>query len=302
MDGVEIVLCDIHLPSAKWPIVLYHWLVKNNVKIHQVYICINTVNTIGLNFIKGILMACNLTDLKMLTIVGPRIVPKSDIEKKFIERNLAMGLPSSLMDDWYPIHHVIVENANDIEHLDVPITKETFHRPILTKFAHSLKRLSLGIFSVSYRANGSVSNNNQYEEITEAIENMPNLEHLSLKDVADEHSFHSKKSIMIRSESLQLIILNFILLEACTCPSLNVLCCGDESLINIEGDVRRFYNPSSGDCSFKAGVGAINMIGIHVPDNCKVVFPMDHNEELDSEDEGATYHFLSSSILSWQEE
>ena len=100
---------------------------KNNVKIRQVYICINTVNTIGLNFIKGILMACNLTDLKMLTIVGPRIVPKSDIEKKFIERNLAMGLPSSLMDDWYPIHHVIVENANDIEHLDIPITEETFH-------------------------------------------------------------------------------------------------------------------------------------------------------------------------------
>ena len=275
---------EIHQDEQRQTIMIYHWLVQKKVKIRDFtfYLEIKTVSTIGLNIIQQVAMSCDLTKLMSLEIKGLRTIPTSLSEKVFIKNGLELGMPFSVMDEWYPVHAAITEKSAALEFMEIFITKETFYRPILSKFAGSLMDLRLGIFSVCNQVKGNANgSNNQFQEISEAIENMPNLKDLHLWDMADESFIHSKKSIIIQSESLRTLKLDFLFLEACVCPSLYRLHCADVSLLNIDGNIEDFTvrDYTYGCCTFKAGVKSIKMVGIDVPDNCEIKIEVDPDED-----------------------
>lgn len=260
---------------------ILNWILQNQIKIKElefIFHPTDTFGTIGFNTIRQIVTVCDLKKLKSFTIFGLIAASKSDYEIKFIRNGLVTGFPLSLMDEWYQTHAAITQQCAALEVMKIYITKETFHRPILSKFADSLIDLQLGIFSVNNQVSGhGVNSDNQFEEISEAIEQMPNLKHLHLWDVANASCIHTRKSIIIRSETLRTLKLHFLFLKACICSSLCRLHCTHESLLEIEGNTNEFTN--DGNSIFTAGASGIRLVGVDVPKSCVVEIDMGPNEE-----------------------
>jgi len=271
----------------------YHWICKHNVKIkHLLAICRNSIEA---NIVKLIATSCNLTELTHLHV---QFIGLEDAcEKSTRERGIKAGLPAFLIDRDYPIHAAFTEEARAIEELTITISMETFYRPILSAFAHSLTCLHLTITRsvvVNYvEDRRSCSNDRDLQAIIEAIENIRNLTNLRLTPAL-------VASFQIRSESLEVLELcavegpntNFglgpgmrfdFLVEKCICPALKELHCGDGAL-RMDPQVEELMD-DDGYCEFEAGDKSKGLVGMDVPDTCKVKVKFDPNWDVDVGDD-----------------
>ena len=180
-----------------------------------------------------------------------------------------------MLDDCYALYSAIAEKAKGIVLMDFIITKEIFHRPILSKFSNALKQLDLRIHSLSTNSSPHL------EEICEMISEMPNLESLVLESARPSNKLEvavPSDIVNIRSESLQVLDPGNFTLQTCICPSLTNLFWRDESNLIIEGNVEDHHKINDSDCyEFEAGKSGVKLSGIRVPKDCTIRIAADPN-------------------------
>ena len=251
---------------------LSNWLVKHKVKIDSLSNFLNPENRIETHAILQVALACDLTELRYLTI-RPNGNKLPNLNDLFTRKALAAGVPHSVIDPYHNIHAAFVDKASALEFLSTFLIRETFHRPILSNFSHSLTHLTLQFFSVNDENYGATLN--YHEEISEAIENMYKLEFLGLIEISDEEEMEDLKPIKIRSKSLHVLKVRGLFLMECHCPSLQFLHCESESVLRLDGDILDFESQDEDFAVFEAGVGSIKLYGIHVPQRCQIEIGID---------------------------
>ena len=289
------------------------WLIQTRVKIGHLRLkwsqTLTHTGTIALSLVRKLAMSCDFTDLRTLRILNgtnanvnskwERI--KSKDERRLILNGIAAGLHSSLLDDYYALYSAIAENAKGIEVMELIITKEIFHRPILSNFSNSLKVLKLYIHSLTsttpdqHHLCNCSSPCPHLEEICDMISEMPNLKRLVLESAvnvnvdADVSMPADNITICIRSEPLEQLEPGNFDLESCVCPSLVDLFCRHESSLTMRGDLEDnhevVYDSCRGDIyKFAAGKSGVKLIGIEVPEDCIIRIAADPNWSDDSSD------------------
>ncbi len=245
----------------------YNWLIKNKVKLSVLFtIC---TSTIEFNIYHQIALECDLSELHGFIIRDKRYERKRRHEKILIQRSVEAGFPFQIFDEGHSLQVAMTENAASIRILGITIYKESFHQPILSKFAFSLLSLDLKI-SAMYDKKDSGGNHNYLQDMCKAIENMPHLSSLQLYDMCTKGH-----SINIRSKSLQTLISGNFFLSSCVCPSLELLHLEDECFVDLEGDIEEYINSAEDMSTFQAGVENIKMADIDVPETCEIRISID---------------------------
>ena len=126
-------------------------LAETRVKVRELSLEWFPTSTMALTLVQQLVISCDFNDLRTLRVKNNNIImwERTKDEKRLVLNGIAAGLPSSMLDDCYALYSAIAEKAKGIVLMDFIITKEIFHRPILSKFSNALKQLDLRIHSLS---------------------------------------------------------------------------------------------------------------------------------------------------------
>ena len=260
--------------------ILEAFVCRNRVKIHSIDINLHSTLLVALSMY--ILRSCDLSELHHIYISE---ISSEQTKDELIQKSYSAGIPRYCIEEFHStpydtitIQRLITDILEDrtpcLKKLEVCITKEDWHRPLLVNLSDRLSYLSL---QLSWADAGlSLPYDEQAKEISQVIKGMKELKSLRLQII----SFLGG-SFEIESKSLQVIDTrqskNFFLTK-CNCPSLKTFLCSLKApnsllrngLVLGNSSARDILKESTNDECTKMRVGDHLFTGLVAPADCQV--------------------------------